>query len=355
MEAVAEEAMFIVTGAAGFIGSAMLWKLNRLGHRDCLAVDLGGTATQSKNLAHVSFRDYLGWHALERRLEDSADLRNIEGVFHLGACSATTERNWAYLQQVNLDCTRRLAQWCLARDVRFIYASSAATYGAGEQGYDDDPSRLNELKPLNFYGWSKQLLDQWAFASGAATKMVGLKFFNVYGPNEYHKGDMASVVYKAFHQIQKTGRLQLFRSHKPEYADGEQMRDFVYVKDVVDVMWNLHQKRQVNGVFNVGTGTARSWNDLGRAVFAAMDLPAQIDYVDMPPSLRSHYQYYTKASTTNLENAGCRADGWSLEAGVADYVRGHLATPCPYLSPYREAAPAAATASPALASRRKAA
>lgn len=327
--------MFIVTGAAGFIGSAMIWRLNRAGFDDILAVDLREPSADCPLLRPLHFKDALSWTGLEQRLR-RGNLPRIRGIFHLGACSATTELNWAYLKQVNLECTRTLARWCLKEGVRFIYASSASTYGGGEHGYEDDESRVHELRPLNLYGRSKQLLDEWAVETGAARRMVGLKFFNVFGPNEQLKGDMASVVFKAFHQIRKSGRIELFRSHRDDYRDGEQMRDFVYVKDVVDILWHLWGQTRTNGIFNVGTGKARSWNDLARAVFAALEVPERIEYVDMPASLRNHYQYFTEASMNRLTATGCPGARRTLESAVRDYVRGYLLTQRPFLHPDRE-------------------
>jgi len=224
-----------------------------------------------------------------------------------------------------------VAEWALDRGARFVYASSGATYGDGSQGFSDDDETTRRLFPLNMYGYSKQLFDLWVLRRGWSGRVAGLKFFNVYGPNEYHKGDMASVVFKAFHQIRATGRIQLFKSYRPDYGDGQQVRDFVYVKDVVEVMWRVMRAPAVNGIFNLGTGRARSWNDLARATFAALDLEPVIEYIEMPEALRDRYQYFTEARMEKLAAAGVPLEFRSLEDGVRDYVAGSLNTPQPYL------------------------
>jgi ADP-L-glycero-D-manno-heptose 6-epimerase len=230
----------------------------------------------------------------------------------------------------NFHYTCLLAQWALEKGMRFIYASSAATYGDGSQGFSDADETTLRLKPINMYGYSKQLFDLRVLREGMADKVAGVKFFNVFGPNEYHKGDMTSVIYKAYRQIRETGRVRLFKSYRPEYADGGQMRDFVYVKDCVRVLWWLLSHPGVNGIFNLGTGRARTWNDLVGAVFAAMNLPLAIDYIEMPEAIRGQYQYFTEARMDKLRAAGCPVDFGSLEAAVADYVQ-FLTDPDPYL------------------------
>ncbi len=324
--------MFIVTGGAGFIGSCLIWHLNALGIHDIGVVETDPQASQHPNLAELSWRWVLSAEEFLPRLEAGEFAGQIQGVFHLGACSSTMERDEVFLHENNFRTSQRLAQWCLAEGVRYIYASSASTYGDGEHGWDDDDAITHRLRPMNPYGWSKQWMDLWALESGAASQIVGLKFFNVFGPNEYHKGVMSSVVYKAHQQINTTGRLQLFKSHRPEFRDGEQCRDFVYVKDCCEVMWWLWQNRQVAGIFNLGTGQARTWNDLAAAVFTAMGRTPAIDYVDMPEALRSHYQYFTQASMTKLAAAGCPHRFRSLEEAVADYVGQHLDADDPYLA-----------------------
>jgi len=255
----------------------------------------------------------------------------IEAIVHLGACSSTTETDAEYLMRNNFDYARAVARFALAQGARFVVASSAATYGDGSVGFDDDPAGLDALKPLNMYGYSKHLFDLWARREGLLGELASLKFFNVYGPNEYHKGDMRSVVCKAFKQIRETGRLKLFKSYRPEYPDGGQQRDFLYVKDAVAVMLWLLDHPEVNGIFNVGAGVARTWNDLAAAVFAAMDREPAVDYVDMPETLRGKYQYFTEAKMARLRGAGYGTPFFSLEDGVADYVRQYLAATDRYL------------------------
>ncbi len=323
--------MIIVTGGAGFIGSAMVWKLNQQGRQDLLIVDALDQSDKWKNLVNLSFESYLDRREFLEKINNDALPNHIEAIVHMGACSATTERDSDYLMRNNYQYTRRLAEWALGHQVRFIYASSAATYGAGDLGYGDDLPTTLKLKPFNMYGYSKHLLDLWAIRSGAISQMAGLKFFNVYGPNEYHKEDMRSVVHKAFGQIQRQGSVNLFKSYHPDYADGEQVRDFVYVKDVVEVMWWLLQNREVGGLFNLGTGQARSWKDLVQAVFTAMAKPARIDFIDMPAGLRDRYQYHTQANMSKLRQAGFTAEFQSLEDGVRDYVQSYLLNPDPYL------------------------
>lgn len=323
--------MFIVTGGAGFIGSALVWHLNKLGIDDVLVVDQLASPEESRNLDGLLWRDYLTNANFLTKLEAGQLRRRIRGIFHLGACSSTMERDLGFLYENNFRTTQRLAQWSLRNGVRFVYASSASTYGDGSCGYDDKDSTSLRLKPMNPYGWSKQWMDLWAIKTGAANRIVGLKFFNVFGPNEYHKGVMSSVIFKAYHQIQETGRLKLFKSYRPDYGDGQQCRDFVYVKDCCKVMWWLWQNPHVGGIYNLGTGQARTWNDLGRAVFAALGKPEQIDYIDMPEALRSHYQYYTRARMNKLVAAGYREPFLSLEDATADYVQQHLSSERPYL------------------------
>jgi len=255
----------------------------------------------------------------------------VQAVVHMGACSDTTERDAAYLMENNFRFTRRLAEWSLSRNIRFIYASSGATYGDGAAGYSDDDEVSLRLKPLNMYGYSKQLLDLWAIRGGVSTRLAGLKFFNVFGPNEYHKGEMRSVIHKAFGQIRETGVVQLFKSYRPEYRDGEQVRDFVYVKDVVEVIGWLLKHPEVNGIFNVGTGTARTWKDLVQAVFAAMNRPTRIEFVEMPEHLRDRYQYRTEADISKLRRAGYFGAFRSLEEAARDYVQNYLLKEDSYL------------------------
>lgn len=316
--------MIIVTGGAGFIGSAYIWKLNEAGIQDILVVDALDCSDKWKNLVNRRFESYMDHEEFLGRVEDDLLPGHVEAVIHMGACSATTERDANYLMENNTHYTIKLAEWAMRRGARFIYASSGATYGDGAQGYSDDDGVTATLKPLNMYGYSKQLFDLWALRQGAVSRLAGLKFFNVYGPNEYHKDDMRSVVHKAFGQILDTGRVSLFKSYRPDYRDGEQVRDFVYVKDVVDVIDWLRLHPDKNGIFNVGTGQARTWIDLAKAVFSALERPPEIDFVEMPEHLRDRYQYRTQASIEKLRAAGYAAPFCSLEDGVGDYVRNYL-------------------------------
>jgi len=323
--------MHIVTGGAGFIGSAYVWKLNRQGIDDILIVDDLGTDEKWKNLVNLRYADYLHKDVFLEMVLDEALPGDFESVVHMGACSSTTERDAGYLMENNYRYTMTLAQWCVENGVRLVNASSAATYGDGSKGFDDDESRMNELKPLNMYGYTKLLFDLWARRTGVLQNIASLKFFNVFGPNEYHKADMMSVVCKAYAQISETGRLKLFKSYKSEYPHGGQKRDFVYVKDCLDVIWWLVNNPDVNGVFNVGTGQARTWNDLAAAVYKAMGREAAVDYIEMPETLRGKYQYFTEADMDKLKAAGCPVKFSSLEDAVADYVGNYLSADDPYL------------------------
>lgn len=313
--------MIIVTGAAGFIGSCIVSRLNEAGFDNIIVTDVLRENEKWKNLRNLRFDDYLDRSQL---LDYLAGAEQIEAIIHMGACSSTTERDAAYLMENNYRYSLWLLQYALDKKSRFIYASSAATYGAGERGYDDDESKIRELQPLNMYGYSKQVFDLKVLKEGWNKRVAGLKFFNVYGPNEYHKGEMSSVVYKAFNQIRENAFVKLFKSHNPDYKDGEQLRDFVYVKDVVEIILQLLQKPEVNGIFNVGNGNARSFKDLAAATFRAMDLPVDIRYIDMPESIRDRYQYFTQAPMAKLNNHGIKHEMTDLEAGIDDYVKNYL-------------------------------
>jgi ADP-L-glycero-D-manno-heptose 6-epimerase len=323
--------MIVVTGGAGFIGSAFVWKLNQEGIEDIVIVDRLGTSEKWKNLVGLRYTDYLHRDAFGEMATRDAVPFEVSAIIHMGACSSTTERDADFLWTNNFAYTRTLAEWALKHAVRFIYASSAATYGDGTQGFSDLHDKIASLKPINMYGYSKQVFDLWVLRNRLEYKVTGIKFFNVFGPNEYHKGDMSSVIFKSFHQIRQTGKVQLFKSYLPEYQDGGQMRDFVYVKDCVNVMWWLLQNPGTNGIFNLGTGKARTWNDLIGAVYAAMDLKTRIEYMDMPASLRSQYQYFTQADMTKLKQTGCPAAFSSLEDSVRDYVVNYLQKADPHL------------------------
>jgi len=323
--------MIIVTGGAGFIGSAMIWKLNQMGRKDVIVVDDLGESEKWRNLVSLRYEEYLNKQVfLELVVTDQLPW-DIEGVIHMGACSSTVEKDCDYLMENNYHFSRILCEWALEKEHRFINASSAATYGNGKNGFSDDPDRIEGLKPLNMYAYSKQLFDLWARSEGCLDSIVSLKFFNVFGPNEYHKGQMRSMVCKAFHQIKNKSKVSLFKSYRPDYADGEQERDFIYVKDCVEVLWWLYENRQANGLFNLGSGESRTWNDLAGAVFRAMGKETVIEYVEMPEEIRGSYQYSTRAETARLAETGCPMDFMSLEEAVDDYVRGYLTAEDPYL------------------------
>jgi ADP-L-glycero-D-manno-heptose 6-epimerase len=319
--------MIIVTGATGFIGSNIVADLNARGRTDLLLVDDLGTQGKWKNIAKRRFVDLVDYRELGTLLPT---LDRADAVFHMGANSSTTSTDGDEILRVNLHATMAWWQWCTRTGTPFIYASSAATYGDGAQGFDDDqsPEALDKLAPLNLYGWSKHQFDKWAVERAAEGKAppqwAGLKFFNVYGPNEYHKGDMRSLVAKNTELIARGDTIRLFKSHKDGYADGAQLRDFVYVKDCTGVMMWLMEHREVSGVFNLGTGQARSFVDLMQAIGQALGKPVNIEFVDMPESIRPNYQYFTEAKMGKLRTAGCNEAFHSLEQGVSDYVEQHL-------------------------------
>ncbi len=316
--------MIIVTGGAGFIGSAFVWKLNQEGIEDITIVDRLGTKDKWKNLVNRRFAEFIHKDDFLRMVGEDRVPFDVAAIIHMGACSSTTERDADYLWQNNYVYTRNLAQWSVKKGIRFIYASSAATYGDGSRGFSDDHGIIANLRPINMYGYCKQVFDLWAIRNSLEGKIAGIKFFNVFGPNEYHKEDMTSVIFKAFGQIKETGKVRLFKSYKPEYSDGGQLRDFVYVKDCVDVLWWLLQHPAANGIFNLGTGKARSWNDLIGAVFAAVGKKTNIEYIPMPEGLRNQYQYFTEAKMDKLQAADCPVSFSSLEDSVRDYVVNYL-------------------------------
>ncbi len=320
----AETGLYIVTGGAGFIGSAFVSKLNTEGIDNILVVDELASSERWKNLLGKKFTDYAQKDEFLRDLGAGKFSNQIRGIVHMGACSSTTERNVEFLMRNNYRYTADLADYALKHNIRFLYASSAATYGDGALGYSDDDAISPTLRPLNPYGYSKQLFDLWALRGGRIQKMVGIKFFNVFGPNEYFKDDMRSMVLKAYQQIKQSGKVKLFKSYVPQYRDGEQMRDFIYIKDCVNTMWWFLQNPQVTGIYNLGTGKARSWNDLVGAVFAALNQPAKIEYIEMPEEIRSQYQYFTEADMRKLQSVHPEFACASLEDSVRDYVRNYL-------------------------------
>ena len=323
--------MIIVTGGAGFIGSAFVWKLNQKGIEDIVIVDQLGSDDKWKNLVNLRFADYIHKNEfMNLVLEDEVPFE-ASAVIHMGACSSTTERDADYLWENNYLYSRELAAWALSHNARFIYASSAATYGDGALGFSDHHEKISQLKPINMYGYSKQIFDLWVLKNKLEDKIVGIKYFNVFGPNEYHKGDMSSVIYKAFKQIKETGKMRLFKSYRKEYPDGGQLRDFVYVKDCLNVMWWFFKNPEVNGIYNLGTGKARTWKDLIKSVFAAMERKTNIQYIEMPVALRDQYQYFTEAQMNKLKSAGCPVTFAPLEETVRDYVVNYLQNIDPHL------------------------
>lgn len=327
--------MIIITGAAGFIGSAIAWKLNKLGRNDLILVDKLRTEEKWKNIAKRDYTDWVDRDELFDWLKVEENASKVEAVIHMGACSATTEKDADFLMKNNYEYSKVLWDFCTEREIQYIYASSAATYGIGEQGYHDDTSLevMQKLRPLNKYGYSKKIFDVWAEKQEKTPKQwVGLKFFNVYGPNEYHKGRMASMVFHSFNQGRDNGFVKLFKSHNPRYEDGKQLRDFVYVKDVIDVIAFLLENEKVNGIYNLGTGEARSFYDLAyNTLLYSRKNPNEIQFVDMPMDLRGRYQYYTKAEMDKLKAAGYDKPFHTLEEGVKDYVTNYLMTEDEYL------------------------
>jgi ADP-L-glycero-D-manno-heptose 6-epimerase len=319
--------MIVVTGGAGFIGSALIWRLNQLGHTDIIVVDRLGRGEKWKNLVRLHYAQFIDKQDFIEKLEADYFGDTLNAILHLGACSSTTETDADYLIENNFRYSTRLGLWRERhRECRFIYASSAATYGSGDEGYRDDEEKLDTLKPLNMYGYSKHLFDLHARRNGWLKECVGLKYFNVFGPNEYHKQDMRSLINKAFPEVRDHGRIRLFRSHRADYADGEQQRDFLYVKDAVDMTVFFLYKRDIGGIFNIGTGTAVSWNSVATAIFDALGIPPIIEYFDMPATLQTKYQYYTCADLRKLHSFGYTHKLTTLTDAVREYVTRYLAS-----------------------------
>jgi len=315
--------MIVITGAAGFIGSCLVSKFNSNGHTDLVLVDDFSKHEKDHNLSGKKFsqkieRDvFLNWL--------SENYKTVEHVLHIGARTDTTEFNVELFNELNLGYTKQLWTICSQHNIPLIYASSAATYGLGEHGYNDDETKIPLLKPLNPYGDSKNDFDKWAIQQKQTPpNWQGLKFFNVYGPNEFHKARMASVIFHSFNQIKNVGKVKLFRSHNPNYTDGGQLRDFVYVKDVVEVIWFLYSNKPKNGIYNLGSGKARTFLDLATATFKALDKTPDIEFIDTPIDIRDKYQYFTEANMTKLISVGYTKPFTSLEDGVTDYVRNYL-------------------------------
>lgn len=315
--------MIIVTGANGFIGSAMVWELNQKGIHDIVCVDSVGQDERNL-LKKRRYQLFLGKEELWKYLDSHEAKQKVTWVIHMGACSSTTETNKEFLWENNTEYTQRIFNWCAENGKSMIYASSAATYGDGQQGFDDQTDS-EILKPLNLYGESKVLFDRWAVKqTKTPPHWYGLKFFNVFGPNEYHKESMSSIAYKAYHQIKKTDSLGLFKSHNPLYQDGKQMRDFVYVKDVTAWMAELMDKQPKSGIYNMGFGQSRTWLNLADAVFAAMDKAPKINWLEIPENIRNQYQYFTEAKMDKWKAQGLSDPKWPLEKAVADYVKNYL-------------------------------
>jgi ADP-L-glycero-D-manno-heptose 6-epimerase len=313
--------MLVVTGGAGFIGSALIWALNARGREDILVVDDLGTQGKWKNLRGLRFLEIISPEALAVTLDMGA---SVEGILHMGAITDTSEPDADALYERNTVYTRHLARWAIGNNARLVYASSASVYGDGALGFSDDDFLTPQLLPMNPYAFSKWLFDCEAIREGWTNRIAGLRFFNVFGPNEYHKERMASVVWHATRQIQNTGQIDLFQSHKDGYADGEQRRDFVYVKDVCDmVLWFLDHP-EANGIYNIGAGRARTFNDLAQAIFSALGREPKINYIPTPEAIRASYQYFTEADLTQLRAAGYTQPMTALEDAVQDYVTGYL-------------------------------
>jgi len=312
--------MIVLTGGAGFIGSCILKYLNTRGMNDIIVVDRLGTSLKWKNLLGKSFSEYLDKSDLGEFLEQSTLAKKIKTIIHMGACSTTTEADADYLMHNNFIYSKELALWAIDKKINFIYASSGAVYGDGCLGYSDDNDTTFKLEPLNMYGYSKQLFDQWVIDNGYDKKFVGLRFFNVYGPNEYHKQEMMSMVCKGYKQIQTSKKLRLFKSYRPDFSDGEQKRDFVYIKDVLEVLGFFLDSPEISGIFNLGSGLASTCNSLASALFKSMKIEKDIEYVDMPEVLKDKYQYYTCADLSKLRDIGFTKKFLSIDEGVADYV-----------------------------------
>ena len=312
--------MIVVTGAAGFIGSCIVSKLNEDGIKDLILVDCVRGDGKERNLEGKQYDHYLDKKDFLGQIQEEKLNEHISCIIHMGACSSTILQDEQYFQENNFEYTRQLALWAIKHNVRFIYASSAATYGDGSRGYTDAHETIECYRPLNLYGESKQKFDLWALKEGLLNKMVGLKFFNVFGPNEYHKGDMRSVVAKSYGDVVEQGRMALFKSYREDYCDGEQKRDFIYVQDVVNVVSFFRNNPEINGLFNVGTGIARTWNDLAKALFSAVGRETNIKYVEMPEILKTRYQYFTQAEMDKLKSVGYSIPFMTLEDSVADYA-----------------------------------
>lgn len=315
--------MIVITGALGFIGSCIAKELNNTGRTDIIIVDEAENEKASKYAINIKYAKYYEKNEFIKLLE-SNKIKDIDLIIHMGACSATIETNEKYLMETNYGYSKRLYDWCLKNNCRLIYASSAATYGNGALGYNDNEKEMNKLKPLNTYGLTKKMFDDYILTAPKLKQCVGLKFFNVYGPNEYHKGAMASVVFHSFNQIKEDGKVMLFKSYRKEIKGGEQKRDFIYIKDAVSIVMFFIENKDINGIFNAGTGKARTFKDLTISTFMALNLKPEIEYIEMPETLKEKYQYYTEANMEKLRNVGYDKKFYSLEEGVKDYTANYL-------------------------------
>jgi len=308
----------ILTGGIGFIGSCLLWKLNQEGIDNIILVDELGDKLKEKNLVGKKFKDCISKDEFVNSLDK---FRDVDLILHIGACSSTILTDEQYYINNNFEYTKKLAKFCLKNNIRFLYASSAATYGDGSLGFSDEDIDTPKYKPLNYYGWSKQNFDLWVLKNKLQDAFVGFKFFNVFGPNEYHKGDMRSLICKRFDDVVRDNKIKLFKSYKGEYPDGGQKRDFIYVKDAISMVFYFIEHPDKAGIYNVGTGEARSWNDLARALFSALNIPLNIEYIEMPEILRDKYQYFTQAEMSKLRRAGYDKPITSLEDAIMDYTK----------------------------------
>ena len=327
--------MKIITGGAGFIGSAICWRLNTLGIEDIIIVDTDMQGYKEKNLAALKYSDFMHKDLFIGQIMQDSFHHKIDTIYHMGACSSTTEDDMEYLIENNVEYSKHLANWCIKNDTRFIYASSGATYGNGENGFDDDHEVISKLQPLNKYGLSKQIFDLWVLENQLQDKVVGLKYFNVFGPNENHKDDMKSMINKSYRQVKNTGKLKLFRSLNPKYKDGEQKRDFIYVKDAVEmtIFFDVinEKGRAQNGIYNIGTGTSHTWLEAADSVFKSLGREQSIEFINMPENIVNQYQYFSEAKIDKLRAAGYENKINSLDDSIKDYIVNYL-EPDKYLS-----------------------
>ena len=315
--------MIIITGAAGFIGSVIAQDLYRQGAKDLILVDKFTKPDKWKNTLGINFKDFIDRDIFLEKLENN-EFGKPQAVIHMGACTDTTEFDMDRLMVQNYEYSRRICSWCLDKDVRFIYASSAAVYGDGSKGFMDSNDHTLGLEPLNPYGFSKLIFDRWLINNGLSNAVAGLRFFNVFGPNEYHKGKMSSIIYRSFPMAKKEGVVKLFKSYKKDYVDGGQTRDFIYVKDIIPVVSFLLEHKNACGIFNLGTGKARTFNELATAILSSLGKEKRIEYIEMPEEIKNKYQYFTQAEMNELRNAGYKKDFMSLEDSVSDYVQNYL-------------------------------